>query len=247
MRIEDTTTKIVSDLWAEVKPLMGQAATLEEAAQHLVSTLYKSFKESVVLTRMFITTPLGELPDQNEAFVGELADSAGAKEALKRTTPVLSLVGTHGQEGDWCDRRQSKGHVGIPVISSSFLDAIPMISRLLKELGVPVSWVDSHDSEIIVKAIGNAAGLFFVRNAAEATDQQGRKIITAQDFVSEYGVKSVFGLGGAYRSGQMLVIVVFCRDEFDRSVAERFLSLVSFFATKTAGMAESKNIFAAST
>ncbi len=64
---------------------------------------------------------------------------------------MLSLPGTHGQEADWNDRHKSTGHVDIPVISSASVGTIPMISRLLKELGVPLDWIDSHDSEIIKK------------------------------------------------------------------------------------------------
>ena len=70
-----------------------------------------------------------------------------------------------------------------------------MISRLLKELGVPLDWVDGHDSSMIEKTMARSAGLFFVEDASEATDQEGRKIIAAQDFVSQYGVKGVFGIG----------------------------------------------------
>ena len=169
--------------------------------------------------------------------------SAGAGSQLKADTPVLSLVGTHGQEDDWNDRRKSKGHVGIPLISSAFVGAIPMISRLLKELGVPLDWIDSHDSEIIKKAVGKSAGLFFDDNAAEATDNEGRKIIAAQDFVSKYNVKSVFGSGEAYPSGQIVVAVAFCRDAFSRSAAEHFPALTSSFKGKTASLVDGKNIF----
>ncbi len=172
-----------------------------------------------------------------------MAESADAASDLKGTTPVLSLIGTHGQEEDWCDRRKSQGHVGIPLISSAFVGAIPMISRLLNELGIPLDWVDSHDSEIIIETIGSSVGLFFVENAAEATDDQGRNIIAAQDFVSSHNVRSVFGTGGAYSGGQMLVIVAFCRDVFSRATAESFLPLASLFQSKTTALVETGSIF----
>ena len=119
--------------------------------------------------------------------------------------------------------------MGIPLISAAFVGAIPMIARLIKELGVPLEWVDRHDSEMIIRTMGTSAGLFFVDDAGEATDHQGRKIIAAQDFVSSYDVKSVFGIGGAYTSGQILVVVVFCRDTLSRATAERFLALTNLF------------------
>jgi hypothetical protein len=244
MRIEQATSQNVSDFLAQVEPGVEGAQALEEAAQELVAGFQQQFDESVVIARAFVTVPYSSLPSKNQAFVQNLAESTGAGADLKPATPVLSLIGTYGQETDWRDRRKSKGHVGIPLISASFVDAIPMISRLLKELGVPMSWVDSHDSEIIAKTMDPSGGLFFVDNAAEATDHQGRKIIAAQDFVSSYDVKSVFGAGGVYPGGQIVVIVVFCRDAFAKAAAERFLELNSWFRTKTDSLAQSTKIFA---
>jgi hypothetical protein len=244
MKIEQTTASIVSEFWANVEPGVAQSKCLEEAAQELVAGLHKQFGESVVLARVYVTAPFDTLPTSNKTFVQSLAESAGAESDLKVTTPVLSLIGTYGQEEDWCDRRKSKDHVGIPLISSEFVDAIPMISRLLHELGVPMDWIDTHETEMIIKTVGREAGLFYVENAAEATDYEGRKIIAAQEFVSDYDVKSVFGIGGAYAQGQVFTVVAFCRDAFPRDVAEHFVPLTNSFQSKTATFAEANKIFA---
>jgi histone H3/H4 len=243
MRIEEATVSTVTDLWTQLQPRVESSESLENAAQELATALHSQFDESVVIARVFVTVPFDTLPEVNRDFVQKLAESAGVASDLKTGTPVLSLVGSHGQEEDWNDRRKSKGHVGIPLISSSFVDAIPMISRLLKELGVPLDWVDSHDSEIIVQTLSGATGLFFVEDAGEATDQEGRKIIAAQDFVSSYDVKSVFGTGGVYPNGQMVVVVVFCRDSFARAEAEQFLALTQLFKGETTSLAGSAAIF----
>ncbi|MFQ6024160.1 MAG: hypothetical protein ACE5NW_15690 [Acidiferrobacterales bacterium] len=238
MKIEQTKPVTISDLWSGVESKVGQASHLEAAAQELATAIHAQFKESVVLARVFFTVDFDDLPASNQDFVRNLA---GAD--LDGATPVLSLVGTHGEEADWNDRRKSKGHVGIPLISAAFVDAIPMISRLLKELGVPLDWVDTHESDLIQKSIGRSEGLFFVKDASQATDAQNRKIIAAQDFVSQYGVKSVFGIGGAYPGGQLLVIVSFCRDIFPREASENFLPLVSLFKGKTASLVDNGEIF----
>ena len=243
MKIEQATSQMISEFLAQLEPLIHEVNTLEDAAQELVVSLQKKFDESVVIARAFVTVPYGSLPPKNREFVQKLAESAGAEADLKPATPVLSLIGSYGQETDWRDRRKSKGHVGIPLISSSFVDAIPMISRLLKELGVPMTWVDSHDSEIIAKTMDPSGGLFFVDNATEATDLQGRKIIAAQDFVFAYSVKSVFGTGGVYPGGQIVVIVAFCRDAFTKAAAERFLELNSWFRNKTDSIVQETKIF----
>ena len=243
MKIEQTSPSTVNDLWAKIKPKIEKSKTLEAAAQELVMTLHTQFRESVTLARIFLTVPFDQLPEVNKEFVQKLADSAGAGSDLKPTTPVLSLLGTHGQEKDWNDRRKSKGHMGIPLISSAFVSAIPMISRLLKELGIPLDWVDSHDSEIIKRSMGGPAGLFFVEDAGSATDNEGRKIIAAQDFVSSYKVKSVFGTGQAYPNGQILVNVLFCKDQVRRATAERFPQIVSLLKNHTDSLVENGKIF----
>jgi hypothetical protein len=243
MQIKQTTSATITQLWAEVEPRVKQSQSLEAAAQEVAEALHTLFGESVVLARIYLTSHFDALPQTNKDFVQKLAESAGAADDLKAATPVLSLIGTHGQEADWCDRRNSKGHVGIPLISSAFVSAIPMISRMLGEFGVPMGFLDSHDTGIIIENIGSAAGLFFVEDAAEATDSEGRKIIAMQDFVADYTVKSVFGIGGAYDGGQLLVVVVFCRDAFSRITAEHFLTLANLFKIQTNALVSGQRIF----
>lgn len=195
----------------------------------------------MALARVFTTVRFESLPQSSQEFVSELAASADAE--LHAETPVLSLLGTHGDQESWKDRRRSEGHVGIPLISSAFVGAIPMISRLLKELGVPLDWIDSHDAAVIEKTLGDSESLFFVDDASEATDDQGRKIIAAQDFVTGYKIQSVFGIGGAYAGGQILVVVVFNHDRLDRVVAEHFLPLATLFKSNTEGLVAEGRIF----
>jgi hypothetical protein len=244
MKLNDATSMTVSGLWADLEGKIQGAASLEEASQELAASLHNKFEESAVLARVFATVPYAALPSSNQDFVDSLADSANARSGLKPSTPVLSLVGTYGPEADWQDRRKSQGHVGIPLISAAFVGAIPMISRLISELGLALEWVDSHDTKKIVETIGSKAGLFFVEDAASATDSEGRKIIAAQEFVSDRNVKSVFGTAGAYPSGQLAVAVVFCRDRVSRSVAELFLPLTDLFKAGTVGLMETGKVFA---
>ena len=170
MKIEQTIPATISDLWRNLAPRVEKATCVEEAAQELATDVHEQFAEDVVIARVFLTAPFGKLPQANKDFVQKLAESAGTSGALPADTPVLSLIGTHGTDANWNDRRNSQGHVGIPLVSSDFVGAIPMISRLLNELGVPLDWVNTHDAEIVVKTLGRSAGVFFVENAAEAKD-----------------------------------------------------------------------------
>ena len=241
MKFEQVTGASIAQLWTTVEPHVKLATSLEEAAQVLATALYTHFAESAILARVYVTVPFAALPPPTQAFVQALP---GAAAALTGTTPVLSLVGTQGQKVDWNDRRKSKQHAAIPLISAEFVDGIPMIARLLRELGVPLDWIDSHDARRLVSTIGSTGGLFYVEDAVRAMDDRGRKVIPAVDFVFAYDVKSVFGTGGAYSGGQMLVIVVFCRDPVARVTAQMFLPLVDLFKGKTGSLVASAKVFA---
>jgi hypothetical protein len=217
---------------------------VEEAAQALASELYAQFAESVVLARVFLTVRFDALPAELRVVVEDLARAAGRADRLRGWVPVLTLVGTRGQEAAWNARRDSRGHQGIPLVSSSFVGAIPMISRLFRELGIPLSWIDGKDAQRIATAVGRSGGLFFVPDARTAVDDRGRKIIHAQDFVATSGVKTVFGTGAAYPRGQILVTVVFCRDEVPRTAVAPFLDLSNLVRDQTAALVQSGAVFA---
>jgi hypothetical protein len=245
MKIDGVTEGTITELWSAIEPRVRHANTLEEGAQALATELHARFEESVVLARVFLTVRFDGLPADVRAFVENLARSAGkATRALPGVMPVLSLVGTRGEDSGWNARRSSRGHQGIPLMSATHVRAIPMIARLFREIGVPLTWIDSDDAQRIATAMGHSAGLFFVPDAGTAVDDHGRKIIADQEFVSTHGVKTVFGTGAAYARGQLLVTVVFCRHPVGRATAERFLALADLFRGQTASLLESGKVFA---
>ena len=82
-----------------------------------------------------------------------------------------------------------------------------------------------------------------MEDAGKATDHEGRKVIAAQDFVDSRGIKSVFGVGGAYPSGQVMVLVAFCVDRIPKSVATLFLPVAETFLRRTADRADPARVF----
>ncbi len=227
-----------------MSPLLEDSATLEEAAQTCTDAIYAHFGESIALARVFVTVPMKELPMENSKWVEALAERAGVSAGLDDETPVLSLLASSGDRPEWNDRKASQGHVGIPLVSSKFIAEIPMIAQLLNQLGLPLDWVDSRDSNIVKKKLGNAAGMFFVDRASEATDLRDRKIIAAQDFVAEHDIKSVVGVGGAYLlKNAIFVLIIFCHDEIARHDAGYFVPLVNFFKSRTGSLVKPDMIF----
>jgi hypothetical protein len=230
MRLSELTSREVNELFREAAAIRGQS-TVEGVAQKFTELLYHWFEESFILTRLFATVPFGRLPAPNQDFVRKLAESAGIAEALKGETMVLSLMGTSGRAPEWNDRHRSKGHVGIPLVSSKFVDSIPMISRLLKEIGLDLDWIDDWGAKIVSKGfLSKSTGMFYVENAGAAEDQDKRKIISAQDFVSSYDVKSVFGFGSGFHANPTLVaFIAFTGETLSSSAARPLITVMEGF------------------
>jgi hypothetical protein len=226
-----------------LRPRVSGAAALEGAAVSVARELCTSFS-TTALARVYAVVPYRELAAEARAFADDLAANALQSELLKPETPVLTLLGTHGAKPEWCDRTKSKGHLAIPLLSAAFVREIPMLARLLKELGVDLAWLDAAADMNARRLIGGFNGVFFVDDAATAQDNLGRKIIPAQDFVEEQGVKSVFGMGGFYPDNTLIVIIVFARERLTRAHVERLTSLISLVKGETFGLVRARKFFA---
>ncbi len=242
--ISKLSLKELVDLNDKLTGQLAGCTSLEDAAQEYMSILYEALSESIILARVFAAIPFGELPEPNKEFVRNLAQSTGVSELIKERTLVLSLLGSKGAKPEWNDRRNSQGHVGIPLASSDFIDSIPMMSRLLKQLGGGIDWIDTNDTELVAKTVKDLSGVFFVRDASTEEDNKGRKIIAAQDFVEEEKVKTVFGIGGCYLGTSLFfTTIIFVREFLDKNIVERFMLQANKFKTATLSLVDDRRIF----
>lgn len=172
-----------------------------------------------------------------------LAEDKGVSSELTDTTPVLSLVGTRGALGAWNDIRNSQGHVGIPLVSPKFVDAIPMVSRLLSDLGI--SDVAGSSEGLEIDRGASSVETFYVADAGTTVDEQSRNVIPMQDFVAAQGVRTVFGAGGSYGydTNSILVCIFFTKEEIPKETAQMFEGLVERFRVATKGLRKSNRIF----
>ncbi|HZF48021.1 MAG TPA: hypothetical protein VE093_05195 [Polyangiaceae bacterium] len=243
-KLSEVTYQTFKTWEGNVRQSLRLASSLEGAAQRCSEMIYNEFRESVVLARFYATIPLGKLPEESRRFAASLASSRGAKERLDDTTMVLTLFGSRGDEPAWNDRRASRGHLAIPLLSAAFIDEIPMVSRLLRDLGVPMDWAGIVSEGIQTDTFGRLGGFFYVEDAAAAVDHRGRKIISAQDFVGAHGVKTVFGTAGTYVLSKWLVtIIVFCRERIERDKAREFMPFANMVTSATADLARQTRLF----
>jgi hypothetical protein len=212
---------------------LSEVSTFEQAAQRTTQVIYASFRSSLVLVRTFLTVPFGQLPRDTQHTVREAARIHQVADLVRPDTMVLALAGTAGSQPAWNDRKKSRRHQGIPLVSSHFVQSIPMTSRLLHQMGLGVGWIDTTDVTLFDQNM--ASRLFYVPDAATTVDGLLRKVIPDQDFVRTYGVKTVFGVGGSYvmQQSALLVMVVFCAEPVPKSVAELFSTLTTQLVAKT--------------
>lgn len=242
--ISQISLEDIIELQNRIKDLENKSTCLADAAQQYMSCLYEKMEESIVLARLFATIPYRMLPDINKEFVMALAHSKGVGNQVGDDSLILSLLGSRGANPQWNDRRGSEGHVGIPLISSSFIDEIPMMSRLLKQLGAGISWIDKDDTALVIDTFKSISGVFYVKDAKAEVDKKGRKIITAQDFVKKEKVETVFGFGGGFAQNRLFFsTIIFLRETIERDIAEKFMLQASKFKIATMEHVVSGRIF----
>jgi hypothetical protein len=244
MRLDSYTIEQIKGLQQRLDRELAATAYLSQAAQRCTDILFQEFQQSLALVRMYATLPFRALPEFDRAFVTRLAIANRVQDQLTQDTLVLSLLGTRGLEPDWNDRRKSAGHLGIPLVDARFVASIPMVSRLLTEMGLGLDWVDRSETDIVTTVLGRMAGVFYVEDAASAVDRQGRRVIPAQDFVSRYGVKTVFGVGGAYMNGVFLCLLFFTKESIPQAQVKRMTPIISVIKMATMEAAMKNHTFA---
>lgn len=195
----------------------AQASSMESAAQNVVRFLYDSFADesggrSLCLVRCYVTQQFSRLPEDLRAFAANVAG-----EELRPETKCLTLLGTAGEEPAWNDRSQSQGHQAIPLQSHAAVERLPMVSRLITQLGVSVRDLVASQPTSPDNA-GNGPNVFHVEEAA------GSPYIPAQDFVERYGVATVLGFGGIL-TNELFAVIMFSRERVGVETAQIFRSL----------------------
>ena len=95
-----------------------------------------------------------------------------------------------------------------------------MISQLIKELGLELSYVLQPSPDIVKELAGKRHGVFHVEHAL------GSPYIPAQqEFVVRFGIESVLGFGGMLATGDLFAVILFATVHVPSSTAERFKSL----------------------
>ena len=246
-KLSEATRPTVTAMFDTTAGTIARQTTFEAAAQVVTDALYSTFSDTCALARIFVTTPFETLPQAMATWVQNLASAKGAASGLTPQTPVLALAGSSGIRAEWRGRARSKGHVGIPLISASFIDAIPMMARLLGSLGRGLTWMDTKDAQQLLTSMSRLSGRFYVPDASRTTDNRGRKVISDQTFVAQNNIRSVFGLASAsvLPTGALMTLIVFASETLDQSHADLFQPTLPRLRAHTVALMGPGKLFAA--
>jgi len=220
---------------ATLPDAVASATSLEASAQALLGAIRATMLgQHVVLGRVFVVTTAESLQPSQRTFASELATRVGHASSMRPSTPTLALAATIGREPAWNDRRQSRGHAAIPLLSMDFVQGIPMIARLTSTLGIRLEGLDANEPGFDVDSMGRVGGVFHVADAKNNRDESGRLIIPDQDFVTTHHVHAVIGAGGGYLATQILAVaILFLDSAIDARQARRFSGVMSAFRNQT--------------
>ena len=191
------------------------AHSMEQVADAVVRRLYDSLEGSgrrnCVLVRFFKTHRYDQLDESARAAARAMV----SEEALTPSTKCLTLLATAGDEDAWNDRRRSATHQAVPLVSDEMIQRFPMISQLMRQLGVESSSLLEADPELVVRLDERTYNVFHVPVAV------GSPHIPAQeDFVVRHGIRSVVGFGGMLATGDLFAVVLFARAAVTEQTAE---------------------------
>ncbi|WP_216670705.1 PP2C family protein-serine/threonine phosphatase [Microcoleus asticus] len=196
--------------------------SMEEASNRIVRYFYENFctkptgEKSCALVRLFKTHPYEDLEIELAEYARSMLDHYPPLPAMK----CMTLLATLGEQTEWNSRHRSVGHKAIPLASESVVAQIPMISQLIRQLGLDIKTVINPDPELLVEIEQRKYNVFYVPEAI------GNPYIPSQDsFVIPFGIKSVLGFGGLLPSGNLFAIIMFLKVQIPHSTAQMFSTL----------------------
>ncbi|HWL39560.1 MAG TPA: hypothetical protein VNO75_04920 [Gemmatimonadaceae bacterium] len=197
------------------------APTLEVSAQRVCRFLYDELRgpdtrRACALVRCYKTHPFAALEPDLQLFARRAMGSAVPMPEMK----CLTLMATVGETAAWNSRFLSQGHRTIPLPSPEIVERAPMISQLIKEMGLELSSLLKPSPEVVKELAGKRYGVFHVENAA------GSPYIPAQtEFVEKFGIRSVLGFGGMLATGDLFAVILFSTVPVSAQAADRFRAL----------------------
>jgi signal transduction histidine kinase len=212
-----------------IRQMAQGADTMEEVASRMVRYFYESYVDpetgdnEIALVRFFKTQSYGSL----NQHLRDAAATIAPVEQLTDRTKCLVLLATAGDCPEWNFRQGSTGHQAIPLVSEEAVTGIPMISQLVRQFGLELSYVIDAAPELMIELDERSYNVFHVEHALNSP------YIPAQaKFVQLFGIRSVLGFGGMLPTGNLFTVILFAKTHIPQPTSEAFRTIA--LSVKTA-------------
>ncbi len=189
---------------ADIRRMSAESVNERDLAKRLTRYLRHRLvddndRPALALIRMFTTVRFAQL----DKSLQELARARAERDPAEETI-CLVLTGTAGERDEWCDPGRSAGHQVIPLMDQRAVEQMPMIYRLLQQLGLDIEKVlDANVNSLVHRS---QTSVFHVPQAS------GSPYIPAQkEFVDACGIESVVGFGDVLPSGSIFAVIGFSK------------------------------------
>ncbi|MDG2222684.1 MAG: response regulator [Rubripirellula sp.] len=204
---------------SDIRGMGWTSDSVNELKQNIVEYLYQRLQDAdgnpaLSLVRIFQTERFDELEPELQA----VAQTAVPNQPMQPHTRCLILRGTKGIKPEWNNPNQSRDHRVIPLPNVEAVNQLPMIQRMMQELGIEVGkLLDSNDEPLTRES---PSSVFYISEA------EGRDYLPAQDeFVIPNEIRSVVGFGELMPTGDMFAVLCFSRVPISHRTAVLFSHL----------------------
>jgi len=216
------TLRDMTELGSVLRKLDQGAQSMEEVANRVVRHLYQHLGDadtgahSCALVRFFKTHAYAELETELRDFARGMLHDQTPEPSMR----CLTLLATAGERPDWNSREASVSHKAIPLVSEELVSKFPMISNLVRQLGVEVEALLNPTPDLLVESESSSFNVFHVLDARKSA-----YIPDQVDFVEPFGIQSVLGLGGMLPRGDIFAVILFSKVPIPRETAQLFRTL----------------------
>ncbi|MEM1171841.1 MAG: ATP-binding protein [Cyanobacteria bacterium P01_H01_bin.35] len=203
----------LSECGLMLRRLGKNAQSMEAASNVIIKYLYENLvnlqtqEKSCVLIRLFKTHSYGKLTPELQKYVQNILKKSDINHDLK----CLTLLATAGEKPEWNYRDKSLGHQAIPLINEEAIAKAPMISQMIKQLGLEPGILIQPDPSLFVDVEQQICQIFYVSDVLDSPYIPAKK-----SFVIPFNVKSVLGCGGLLPSGDTFVLLMFLKVELPK-------------------------------
>ena len=161
------TLRDMSECGLALRQIADKANCMEDASNLIIKYFYDNFidkntgEKNCILVRFFKTHPYGKLTPELQEYVRDILGQNQVADDLK----CLTLFATAGELPEWNSRYKSTGHKAIPLATEDAVNRIPMISQLIKQLGLHPGIVVQPEFGLLIDNEQQMYNVFYVKDA----------------------------------------------------------------------------------